>query len=60
MGGVGDWDERENEIGIFSRNCFTELERRKPFYVSKGGYFTLNFKNIFVLTIILNTKHLKK
>ena len=53
--GWGEWLgwEREKGIGIFSKFFFTELERRKR------GYFTLNFKNVFVLTIIFNTKHPK-
>ena len=39
MGGVGDWGERKKEIGIFFKNCFIGLERRKPSYMSKGLFY---------------------
>ena len=59
MGEVSDWGEREKKGLKYFLKFFLQNWRDVNQFMCQRGYFTLNFKNIFVLTIIFNTKHPK-
>ena len=59
MGEVSDWGEREKKGLEYFLKIFLQNWRDVNQFMCQRGYFTLNFKNIFVLTIIFNTKHPK-